>query len=222
MDASLGRRRKHGLVENVMQAFKKARATVAEDRRRCSKRLASDDSSSEEEHLEDARQRKRRMREKVAMKVSRVLDDFSGTDGLHGALLEARVAEAVEERVDELENEIRPELHKLEAKDRTGNTDGLSATGQEQLVLALSAKCEEAETSLQTTRNMLEEETKRKREALARAFHESQERLQEKMEKERYVELWRGSERRAATAEARVACFMRPSEVSPFMGSWGY
>jgi hypothetical protein len=205
-----------------MQAIKKARVTVAEDRRRCMKRVASEDSSSEEEHLEDARQRKRRMREKVAIKVSRVLDNFSGTEGLHGALLEARVAEAVEERVDELENELRPELHKLEAKDRTGDTDGPSTTGQEQLVLALSAKCEEAEASLQTMRDMLEEETKRKREALARAFHENQEKIQEKNEKERYLELWKGAERRALTAEARVACFMRPPEALPFMGSYGY
>jgi hypothetical protein len=210
------------LVENVMQAFKKARATVAEDTRRCRKRLASDDSSSEEEHLEDARQRKRRMREKVAMKVSRVLDNFSGTDGLQGALLEARVAEAVEERVDELENEIRPELHKLEAKHRTGDTDGPTTTGQEQQVLALSVKCEEAEASLQTTRNMLEEETKKKREALDRAFHENQEKIQEKNEKERYRELWLDAERRANAAEARVACFMRPPEASSFVGSFVY
>jgi hypothetical protein len=78
MDASSRLLRKHGLVADVMQVIKKARVIVAEDRKRCLKRLASDDSSSsEEECLEDARHRKRRMREKVAEKVSRALDKYS-------------------------------------------------------------------------------------------------------------------------------------------------
>jgi len=223
MDVALSHRRKRGLVETVMQAIKKARMTVAEDRRRYAKRMASEDSSSEEEHLEDARHRKRRMREKVAMKVSRVLDNFSGTAALHGEFLEARVAEATEETVDAFENEILPELRQLEAKERSGDTDVPFASGEEELNLALSAKCEEAEASLQAARAMLEEETKKKREALARAFHESQEKIQEKNEKERYQNLWLDAEKRVVAAQTRIACFLRPPpEAASFTGSYVY
>jgi len=204
-----------------MQVFKKARVTVTEDRRRCLKRVASEDSSSseEEEGLEDARLRKRRMREKVAEKVSRALDKYSAD--LRGELLEARVAEAANQTVDALESEILPQLHLLESRSRSGGgADGPCVNAKEELAVSLSAKCEEVEATLQTTRVQLEEATKTKREALARAFHESQEKMQEKNEKERYQHLWLDAEKRAFAAESRVAFFLRTPCATHSAGPW--
>ena len=161
------------------------------------------------------------MREKIAKRVSRVLDEFTGTDDLRSELLEARVVEAANETVDALENEILPELHKLEAKVKRGDLERACSREQELLALTLSTKCEETESTLLATRKLLEDEKIIKREALDRAFHEGQEKLQEQSEKERYKTLWLEAERRALAAEARVAYFFRP-DCASFTSSYVY
>lgn len=213
MEGPLSRRRKHGLVEEVMQVIKRARNVVTDERKRCMKRMPSE-SSSDDERLDDPRHRKRRMREKVAEEVARVLDQFSGKSDLHEELMQARVTEAAEESINALENEILPELHKIEAKVNRGELPGAVVSHQEQQIMTLSQKCEETEKELQKTKEELREETSKRKEALKRGFHENQERMQEKNEKDRYNALWQDAEKRAYAAEIRLSCFSRPQTFS--------
>jgi len=207
-----GLRRKHGLVEEVMQVIKRARHVATDGRKRCLKRLPSE-SSSDDERLDDPRHRKRRMREKVAEKVARVLDQFSGKIDIGEELMQERVTRAAEESINALENEILPELHKIEAKVNRG-LPGDVVSQQEQQIMTLSQKCEEYENELQKTKEELRDETAKTKEALKRTCHESQERMQEKCEKDRYIELWKDAEKRVVAAEVRLSCFSRPEPIS--------
>jgi len=206
-------RRKHGLVEEVMQVIKRARHVTTDSRKRCLKRMPSE-SSSDDERLDDPRHRKRRMREKVAEKVARVLDQFSGKIDIGEELMQARVTQAAEESINALENEILPELHKIEAKVNRGELPGDVVSQQEQQIMTLSQKCEEYENELQKTKEELRDETAKRKEALKRACHENQERMQEKCEKDRYTGLWKDAEKRVVAAEVRLSCFSRPELIS--------
>lgn len=206
----LSRRRKHGLVEEVMQVIKRARHVVSDERKKCLKRMPSE-LSSDDDRLDDPRHRKRRMREKVAEEVARVLDQFSGENDIRGELMQARVIEAAEESINALENEILPELHKIEEKVNRGELPGAQ---QEQYIMTLSRKCEEYETELQKTKEELRDETAKRKEALKRAYHENQERIQETNEKDRYTGLWQDAEKRVIAAEIRLSWLSRPEPIS--------
>jgi hypothetical protein len=193
-----------------MQVIKRARHVVSDERKKCLKRMPSE-SSSDDDILDDPRHRKRRMREKVAEEVARVLDQFSGETDIRGELMQARVIEAAEESINALENEILPELHKIEAKVNRGELPGAQ---QEQYIMTLSRKCEEYENELQKTKEDLRDETAKRKEALKLAYHENQERIQEKHEKDRYTGLWQDAEKRAIAAEVRLVWFSRPETIS--------
>jgi hypothetical protein len=154
------------------------------------------------------------MREKVAEEVARVLDQFSGETDIRGELMQARVIEAAEESINALENEILPELHKIEAEVNRRELPGNVVSQQEQQIMKLSQKCEEYENELQKTREELRDETAKRKEALKRANHENQERMQEKNEKDRYTGLWKDAEKRVFAAEVRLSCFSRPETIS--------
>jgi len=162
------------------------------------------ESSSDDEYSRESPHRRLRIKEIVSRKVARMLDTYSGTIDF----LQARSIDVTNETVNALENEILPELHKLEAMERSGEPSIPHAASEQDLLILMSSKREEAEAMLEKTRILLGEETTKRRDALARAFHAFQDKTQEQNEKERYQNLWLCAEKRALVAEDRVASFL--------------
>ena len=108
--AELCRKRKGGLADEAISAFRKARTGAAA----CSERPASlRRKRAWDPDWEQDGDRKRQLSEQVSLGVAKALDELVGVDA-HEHVIEARVEERVEDRMDEVEKRLLPEFQKLE------------------------------------------------------------------------------------------------------------
>ena len=197
---------RRSLTEEVIQVIKRARLgpSPRENTTFWKKRYARDSSSEEDSSPvvpeADPRRVKRRIEEKVATKVARALDEFSGAANMQSKFLEARDAEVANARLEALETEILPELRKIEAShtEECSLSSSSSRAGLERQLLEASRGREAAEGEL-------EEELRRRRELQTKLFFA-----------ERELENWKG----LSLALAKESAF--GGEIQPVRGPLTY
>lgn len=162
-----GRRRKNFSIEEVQRVVKKARLKAEACWRSDGD---DDDSSSSEYELADRRRVRRRIEEKVSIKVAQILGD-AGEDAQRKAISENCASLATLRAADAFEQAILPELEKIGEHESEAGRGAVSEAASIQSIHDTIFRQDQTIALLEAE---LEKERGLRREALKRAFEAEQ------------------------------------------------
>ena len=177
---------KRKMLEEVRSVVKKARLRAEVE---CSKRRLGDGeeaSTDSEDMCVDKRRIRRRIEEKVSWKVSRMLDDSDGGAQCK-AIMDNSVALATLRTAEAIEEAILPELEKIVSDTNEPDAEPFAPSQLQELLC-------ERDKEISRLDRALEEERSTRRKFQARSFEAEQSLIQEKLARDRYVDLWKRSE----------------------------